>query len=114
MKPSIFKKRFYSFTTKLFCCLCLVSNFNFEVYGQNYQFLLNNSGVSDPNTNYTLNAGLTRHIYDSIHTADTSIYDYLPGEKAFERYKFVMQDRMYANYTHLVEMFLQPPKWVMN
>ncbi|MCK6612411.1 MAG: hypothetical protein L6Q78_15385 [Bacteroidia bacterium] len=69
--------------------------FNFEAKSQNFQFLLDNGLVSDSNTNYTLKAGLLRQYYDSLHTLDTSISSFLPGEKAFNRYKTVMQDRVY-------------------
>jgi hypothetical protein len=57
---------------------------NFESKAQNFQFLLNNALVSDSNTNYTLKAGLLRQYYDSLHSLDTSINSFMPGEKAFK------------------------------
>ncbi|MCK6611603.1 MAG: T9SS type A sorting domain-containing protein [Bacteroidia bacterium] len=68
---------------------------SFDVRSQNFQFLIDNGLVSDSNTNYTLKAGLLRQYFDSLHSSDTSIMPFLPGEKAFKRFKTVMQDRIY-------------------
>jgi hypothetical protein len=86
-----------SHTIVLFTIILLAKVFTFEIKAQSYQFLIGNPAVTDTNTNYTLNAGLTRCYFDSLHAIDTSIHSFLSGEKAFKRYKYVMQDRIYNN-----------------
>jgi hypothetical protein len=72
-----------------------------KLFAQQYQWLLNNPLVTDPNTNYTLNSGLISHQFDSLHQADTSNHGYIPGEKSFQRWKFIQPDRSYMSGTQI-------------
>ncbi|MEN9458697.1 MAG: hypothetical protein RL135_1287, partial [Bacteroidota bacterium] len=101
MKTNYSLPPFKSFLRNLVLVNFFLSIISFEASGQEFQFLVGNPAVTDTNTNYTLRVGKTSQYYDSLHAIDTSIHDYLSGEKSFERYKYVMQDRMYANNTQL-------------
>jgi hypothetical protein len=91
--PVISIKRENDIKSLLFIFLLLLFIVPNKLFAQQYQWLLNNPLVTDPNTNYTLNSGLISHQFDSLHQADTSSHGYIPGEKSFQRWKFIQPNR---------------------